>query len=114
MNILMNVLGTSTSDIVQAGERYEQSYECVGNAAWKHIVEMHIQLTIRHTPSCIKLTFDTQNALYLHCDLHNSLYVYIYIAKGASALQCPHIIYIHKFNDHRSRVQATRVRILPW
>jgi len=35
----MNVLGTSNIDTMQAGERYEQSYTCVGNAAWKHIVE---------------------------------------------------------------------------
>jgi hypothetical protein len=39
VRILMNVLGTSNIDIMWAGERYEQSYECVGNAAWKHIVE---------------------------------------------------------------------------
>jgi hypothetical protein len=62
--ILVNVLVTPNRDGMQVGERYEHSYECVGNATWKRIVKIHIQLTLMHTANCIKPTLDTNETHY--------------------------------------------------
>jgi hypothetical protein len=42
--ILVNVLVTPNRDGMQVGERYEHSYECVGNATWKRIVKYTFSL----------------------------------------------------------------------
>ena len=35
VSILMNELVASNRDVMQVGERYDHSYECVGDATWK-------------------------------------------------------------------------------
>ncbi len=80
VRILMIAMVASNRDVMQVGDRYEQSYECVGNAAWKRSVQVHTQFAILHTTNCINPTFDTNERHYTCISTYATPYSQLAIA----------------------------------